>query len=847
MESMLRDVRFSLRNMGRSPGLAVVIAVSLALGIGANTAIFSLIHAVMLESLPVHDPERLVLLHWHGTAWPRGLNQSGKGGPANPAYKAASRSQAYPFFQELRRETGVFESVFAFAPLGSERRNVTLAADGGAERVDGEMVSGEYFRGLGVSPAIGRLLSIDDERAGAPVAVISHAYWTQRFGADASVVGRAVTVNNVPFTVVGVTAPGFFGVEPGRSPDVYVPMLNLMELVPWGFRPADTPSLLEARGYWWAQVMARLKPGVEEREALARADALFQQFAPDALPEIDRAQPPHIGFEAGGGGLDQLRGTYAQPLYLMMGMVGLVLLIACANVAVLLLARAMSRRREFALRLSLGASRGRLIRQLLTESLLMAAAGGALGILCAGWTSRALMLLVPPDRRPQLVTEVDGTTLAFAAAISIATAILFGLAPAILSTRVDLLPAMKQAGSGAVTSEHPATKLWSSTFVVVQIALSLVLLVGAALFVETLANLQRQSLGVDDRRLLVFGVDASQNGYTGARLANLYTDLTRRLAAMPGAEAASAARLRLFSGWISNTSISVPGAEQKPLTLNTNAVAADFARTTGMRIIAGRDIAWSDVEGARNVAVVTEEMARYYFDGLNVVGRRFSPGNTYNAAADYEIIGVVSDAKYSQVRGGFPRTAYVPFTRNRGVLRGLFFHVRTQGDPLTLASSARTIVQGLDPALAITDMDTMTNQVGESLWQEHLFARLTTAFSALALALACIGLYGTISYGIGRRRSEIAVRMALGARHTQVLWMILRQAVVLALAGVAVGVPLALWASQYVSSLLFGLTPRDPRTLTFTALLLIMVASVAGYLPARRAAMVEPARALKSD
>jgi macrolide transport system ATP-binding/permease protein len=847
VDSVLRDVRFSLRNMGRSPGLAVVIALSLALGIGANTAIFSLIHAVMLKSLPVHDPERLVLLHWHGDAWPRGLNQSGTGGPGNGAYKAASRSQAYPFFRQLRQETGIFESVFAFAPLGSERRNVTLAADGGAERVDGEMVSGEYFHGLDVSPAIGRLLSIDDERGAAPVAVISHAYWTRRFGADASVVGRAVTVNNLPFTIVGVTPPGFFGVQPGRSPDVYVPMLNLMELVPWGFRPADTPSLLEARGYWWAQVMARLKPGGDRREALARVDGRFQQFAADALPEMDRAQPAHIGFESGGGGLDQLRGTYAQPLYLMMGMVGLVLLIACANVAVLLLARAMSRRREFALRLSLGASRGRLIRQLLTESLLMAVAGGALGILCAGWTSRALMLLVPPDRRPQLVTDVDATTLVFAAAISIATAILFGLAPAILSTRVDLLPAMKQAGSGAVSSEHPATKLWSSAFVVVQIALSLVLLVGAGLFVKTLANLQRQSLGVDDRRLLVFGVDASQNGYTGDRLASLYTDLTRRLAAMPGAESASAARLRLFSGWVSNTNISIPGAEQKPLTLYTNAVAADFARTTGMRLVAGRDIAWSDIEGRRNVAVVTEEMARYYFDGLNVVGRRFSPGNTYNAAADYEIIGVVSDAKYTQVRGRFPRTAYVPFTRNRGVLRGLFFHVRTQGDPLALATSARTIVQGIDPALAITEMDTMTNQIGESLWQEHLFARLTTAFSALALALACIGLYGTISYGVGRRRSEIAVRMALGARYAQVLWMILRQAVVLGLAGVLVGVPLSAWASKYVSSLLFGLTPRDPQTLTFTALLLITVVALAGYLPARRAALVEPARALKAD
>ena len=475
--------------------------------------------------------------------------------------------------------------------------------------------------------------------------------------------------------------------QPGRSPDVFVPMLNLMELVPWGFRPANTPSLLEVRGYWWAQVMARLKPGVDERAARAKLDGLFQQFVPDALPEIDRATPPHIGLEAGSGGLDALRGTYRQPLYLMMGMVGLVLLIACANVAVLLLARAMSRRREFALRLSLGAGRGRLVRQLLTESLLMAGAGGLLGLVFAGWTSRGLMLLVPPDRRPQLLTDIDLTTFAFAAAISAVTAILFGLAPAILATRVDLLPAMKQAGSGAVQSEHPATKAWSTTFVVVQIALSLVLLVAATLFVRTLTNLQRQSLGVDDKRLLVFGVDASQNGYTGDRLASLYMDLIKRLAAVPGAEAASAARLRLFSGWVSNGGISIPGVEPKAsMNLNTNAVGPDFARTTGMRVIAGRDITWSDIEGKRRVAVVTEEMARYFFGDVNAVGRRYSSGNTFNPAADFEIIGVVSNARYTQVRGAFPRTAYIPFNNNRGVLRGLYFHVRAAGDPLALGN-----------------------------------------------------------------------------------------------------------------------------------------------------------------
>ena len=848
MDGFLRDLRFTVRNMGRSPGLALVIAASLALGIGANTAIFTLIRAVLLKTLPVQDPEALVLLHWHGDAWPRGLNQSGSGGPSNPAYRSTSRSLAYPFFRELAKQTDLFDTVFAFAPLGSDRRNTTLAADGGAERIDGEMVSGEYFRGLGARPAIGRLLTADDEQGGAQVAVISHAYWSRRFGADPGILGRPITINHLPFTVVGVTAPGFFGVQPGRAPDVWVPMLNLAELVPWGFRPANTPSLLDVRGYWWAQVMARLRDGVDERAARTRADALFQQFVPDALPRVDRGQMPHIGFERGSGGLDTLRRSYAAPLLLLMGMVGLVLVIACANVAVLLLARAMARRREFALRLSLGAARGRLIRQLLTESLLMAGLGGALGIVCAGWTSRALLYLVPPDRRPLVDAGVDGPTLAFAAAVSIATALLFGLAPALLATRVDLLPAMKQSGTGAVAGDHPSHRLWSTGFVVVQIALSLVLLVGAALFVRTLTNLHQQPLGVDDDRLLVFAVDASQNGYDGDRLIALYSDLIKRLAALPGADGASAARLRLFSGWVSNGSIRIPGAEpQASMNLNTNTVAPDFARTTGMRLLAGRDINWSDVEGRRRVAVMNEEAARYFFGDINVVGRRYSHGETYDEASSYEIIGVVTNARYSQVRGAFPRTAYVPLTAGRSTLRGLYFHVRSPQDPLVLAAAARNAVQTADPSLAITEMNVMASQVDDSLWQERLFARITTAFGILALTLACIGLYGTISYGVGRRRSEIAVRMALGARHTQVLWMVLRQALLLALAGIAIGVPLALWAGRLIASQLYGLTSRDPITLAFTACVLIAVASLAGYLPARRAALVDPARALKSE
>ena len=848
MNGVLHDLRFTVRNMARNPGLAVVIAISLALGIGANTAIFSLIRTVLMTSLPVQDADRLVLLHWHGETWPSGLNQSGAGGPNNPAYKNASRSLAYPFFRQLSADTSTFESVFAFAPLGSERQNTTLAAEDGGERVDGEMVSGDYFRGLGASATVGRLITRDDEARAAQVAVLSYPYWTRRFGGDPSIVGRAVTINHLPFTIVGVTSQRFFGVQPGRVPDVWVAMLDSADLAPWGYHPSDGSSLLDIRSYWWTHVMARLKDGVDERAAQVKADAIFQSFVADALPQADPKLPPHIGFEPGAIGIDTLRASYGDALRLMMAMVGVVLLIACANVAVLLLSRTMARRREFALRLSLGAARGRLIRQLLTESLLMSGAGGLLGIICAAWTSRGLLFLVPPDRRPYLDNQIDLSVLAFVAVISVLTALMFGLAPALLSTREDLLPTMKQAGSGSVATEHPAHKVWSAAFVVLQIALSLVLLVAAALFVRTLSNLHRQALGVDDAKLLVFNVDASQNGYSGDRLISVYSDLIHRLEAIPGAEAASAARLRLFSGWVSNGVIRTPGGDVKPsMQLNTNAVGPDFARTTGMRLLAGRDITWADIEGRRRVAVMNEAAAQHFFGSLNVVGRRYSQGVTYDAAGDYEIVGVVSNAKYSRVRGDFPKTAYVPFTAASSSLHGLYFHIRAARDPLALAASVRTAIQQLDSSLAVTQMDVMTTQVADSLWQERLFARITSVFSGLALTLACVGLYGTISYGVGRRRSEIAVRMALGARYTQVLWMILRQAMVFGIAGVLVGTVLALWTSTYISSLLYGLTSRDPATLGGTALLLVAVVMLAGYLPARRAALVDPAGALKGE
>lgn len=849
IETVIQDCRYALRTLRRNPALALVVIFSLALGIGANTAIFSLIRTVLLRSLPVSRPEQIRLLGWYGDKRPNGLNQSGNGGLSGTGHKASSRSLAYAFFQELEHRTDVFDSVFAFVPLGFGHETTTVVVDNTADRVDAEMVSGTYFSGLDVHPIAGRLLAADDERDHTQVVVISYAYWMRRFAREPGVVGRTISINGLPFAIVGVAPPQFFGLDPGRSPEVWVPMLNTPALAPWGWWPKKGPAPMDDRGYWWLQIGARQKKGLTDQRAAATLDPMFQQFVFDALPDTDRATPPHIGLESGARGVHVLAQTYRDPLLLLMAMVAIVLLIACANVGVLLLARAMNRQGEFALRLSLGAGRGRLVRQVLTESLLLACIGGVLGMLAAGWTARALLLLIPPNHRPLIDAQLDLPTLAFAAAISIGAAILFGLAPALLSTRVDLLPAIKQSGTGPAVSDGRAHRLWTTGFVAVQLALTVVLLSGSSLLVRTLNNLARQSLGVDVHHLLVFDVDASQNGYSGDRIATLYEDLERRLAALPGVESASAMRLRLFSGYISDYTIRTADVPPKAgsMDLEYNAVGPNFAKTTGLQLLAGRDLTWADIAGRRRVALVSDAMARYFYGEVNVVGRRYSSGTTYNPDVDYEIVGVVSNARYNEVRGDFPRSAYIPFTASDLPVTDMTFEVRTASDPLLVAASARTVLHDLDPTVPMLRLETMTQQVTESLWQEHLFARLVSTFTVLAIALAIIGLYGTISYGVGRRRNEFAIRMALGARSSQVLRMILRQALVFAAVGIGVGIALSLWTGRYLASLLYGLTPRDPATLALTAALLTVVALAAGYVPARRAALMDPLQSLKQE
>lgn len=825
-----------------------MIALSLAVGIGANTAIFGLYRALLLKPLPVSDPDALVLLYWGGEQAPRGMMQSSDSPPRATGWASSGRSFSYPFFRELTERTDVFTDLFAFAPVGMGRQNTTLTADGGGERVDAEMVSGSFFKGLRVVPELGRAISPEDERSTARVAVISHAYWSRRFAGTRDIVGKTISLNENAFEVIGVAPHGFFGVQPGRMPDVWIPLMELPGLTPWGSRPERLTSFVTAHDYWWVRVMGRMREGNDRSGAERALDGALQNYVSTVLPAADRQRLPHLGLQPGAAGIDVLRSTYERPLRILMSIAAAVLLIACANVAVLLLSHGMARRRELAMRLALGATRARLVRQLMTESLALAVVGATLGMLCAAWTARALLLLVPAVQRPVLDTPMDAGVLMFAITVAVATSVLFGVAPALVASRVDVLPSIR-AALPSMASESAGHRFWSSTFVIVQVALSLVLVVGAVLFLRTLANLRGTPLGVDQERVLVFALDASQNGYAGERLLDVYSRVLRAIQGIAGVETATAARLRLFAGPISLGPVAAAGAQPTALGTGTqwNAVGPQFAATLGIDQLAGPDLEWKDFDGRRRVALVNESLARHLFGDVGVIGRRFNLGLTVDPATEYEIVGVVANAKYGRVRGEFPRVAYVPFTTMGATLRGLSFQIRAAGAPLALGPAVREAVHRVDPRLAIADMDTMPNQVDESLWQERLFARLTTAFSATALLLACMGIYGTIAYGVGRRRNEIAVRIALGARRAPLQFLLLRRALVLAAVGILAGVPIALWGGQFISSMLFGLAASDAATLVVSAVVLVVVAAAAGYVPARRATLLDPAIALKEE
>jgi len=783
MQTLWQDLRHGVRMLVQKPGFTAVAALTLALGIGANTAIFSLIDAVLLKTLPVEDPEQLVALTTVTGAGERRFTFS------------------YPMFHDLREGNQVFAEIFAYDGLG---QGLNLSAGGRTERVSGQLISGNFFSGLGVKPLLGRVFSAEDDKSpGAhPIAILGHNLWQRRFASDPGVVGKTIHLNGYAFTVVGVAPPGFFGVEVGASPEVWVPFMMQPQL-------SAGDDRLRMRNNFRIRIMARLKPGVNEQQARVGADLLAQQInreAPGIRPNLrDFLLKQHIELQPASKGLSSLRSQFKQPLLILMGMVGLVLLIACANVANLLLARAATRQKEIAVRLALGASRFRLARQLLTESLLLSLFGALFGLLFAFWVTDMLVNLVARSRFT-LELQPDLRVLGFNLGIAALTGILFGLAPAIQATRPDLIAALKNdiPTLASVASRFELRKI----LVVAQVALSLLLLIGAGLFVRTLQNLKGIDLGFRADKVLLLSMNPSLNGYKPEQARNFYAQLLERVKNLPGVQQASFADMPLLGGaWI--TGATVEGYQSQPgqdMSITAKKVGPKFFETMGIPLLMGRDFAAADGPGAPKVAIINETVARSYWG-----------------------------------------TVYAPIAQIEERTSELTLQVRTAGDPTDLIAAIRHEAQTLDKDLPVYNVKTFTELTAEAMSQERIIATLASFFGLLALMLASIGLYGVMAYAVARRTSEIGIRLALGARTGDVLKLVIRQGMALVVIGLVIGLAGAMALTRFIAGQLYGVGANDPATFAVISLLLTAVALVACYPPARRATKVDPMVALRCE
>ncbi len=819
MNMLLQDLRYGARILLKTPGFTAVAILTLALGIGANTAIFSMIDAVLLKMLPVKDPEQLVV-----------LNNATSTGERGPGF-------SYPMFQDLRDRSQVYADIFTYDGVA-----LNLSGSGQTERVSGELVSGNFFAVLGVKPFLGRIFSDDDNKTsgGHPVAILSYNFWKRRFAGDPGLVGKTIHLNGYPFTVVGISPPGFFGVEVGSSPAVWVPMMMQPQVS--GF--ADR---LHQRNNFWVEIMARLKPGVSEQQAQVAIDLFGRQInqeAPGISPRLrDFLLKQRIQLGPASRGLSSLRRQFRQPLLILMGVVGLVLLIACANIANLLLARAAARQKEIAVRLALGASRFRMVCQLLTESVLLALLGGLLGLLFAFWATDFLLNFMS-QARFTLELHPDYRVLGFNLCVAVLTGILFGLAPAIQATRPNMIEALK--------NEIPTLISGRSRFelrkvlVVSQVALSLLLLIGAGLFVRTLQNLKGVDLGFTADKVLLLSMNPGQNGYSPDQSRNFYSQVLDRVKSLPAVQSASYADMPLLGGaWVDG--ISVEGNQPstgQDMSTSAKKVEPMFFETMGIQLLMGRDFSALDGASAPKVAIINETIARDFFGNDNPIGRRIGVG-TNNP--DREIIGVIKDTKYGGLKKRVPRTVYVPFAQSVAMSAERTLHVRTAGEPKNLIAAIRHEVETLDKNLPVYNVRTFTELVAESIFQERLIARLSSFFGLLALLLASIGLYGVIAYSVVRQTREIGIRIALGARAGDVLKLVVRQGMVLALIGLGVGLVGAWALTRVMKTLLFEVSATDPVTFVSAPLLLAVVASMACYVPARRATKVDAMIALRYE
>jgi predicted permease len=883
IQDFLQDLRFGMRVLVKSPRFALVAILTLALGIGANTAIFSFVAGALMRSLPVSDPQNLLLLKWSAQGKSKHLSSSSYGDC--PEERSASTSGgcsfSEPLFHEIQLQA-IFSDLAAFSGGGS----LALTGNGSASMVDSaQYVSGGYFQTLGVRPNSGRLISsADDTRSASPVAVLSYAYWKSAFSGSPSAVGKTIFLNRVPFTVIGVAEPRFDALSPGNQTQMWLPLSSQMRIdLPWDNRDSDS-------NFWWLVMVGRTKPGISRGRAQAAVNALFVNAAVHgAKPVFNAEDNPLVSVVPAQAGLTGFTNEIATPIYLLMLAVGAVLLITCANVAGLLLSRAAARQKEMAVRFALGARRGRIVRQLLTESLMLSITGGALGLMFAKWIMTMISAFVAASDglagAYALNPGLDARVLLFTAAVSIFTGILFGLAPALRGTRVDLTPALKEV-AGNLSSGRSIGRWFSvgNALVVAQVVLTVVVLAGAGLLVRTLQNLRSVDPGFDTRNILTFNIDPTSAGYKRAEVDRFYHDLQNQLAVISGVTSVSYSWVPLLGRGLWTQGFALPG---KPKDETNEAdmlpVGLDFFHTMGIPLRQGREINASDFvvaakdaeasaaqseriaarvkTGAKGVAeqnnnetatlhpvpvIVNEALVRKYFPQTNPIGIRFGDHAATDAepgaSPGWEIVGVVGDAKYSNLRREIAPTIYAPFTG-----QGAYFSLRTAANASSFIPQVRSAVAQLDGNLPIDRVKTETQQIEAQLITERLIARLSSFFGVLALLLSCIGLYGLLAYEVARRTREIGIRMALGAHSGNVFRLVIGQALALTLAGAVIGIGAALGVTRFLNSLLYGVKAADPLTLTAVGFLLAAVALLACYIPARRAMKVDPMVALRYE
>lgn len=849
LEQFRQDLSYALRTMAGNRMFTAMVVVSLALGIGANVAIFSFLDTLLLRPLPVRDPDSLVSLHWHTrtTAWPE-FTIRGQGVFYRDEGGLTGINLPFAAYELFRGQDQFFSSVAAHTSTGADDLNVVI--DGEARMQAGQRVSGNFFETLGVPPAVGRWIQPADDQPGAPlVTVVSHAMWRNRLGGSSDAIGRQIRINNHIVTVIGVAPPGFRGpgfamFEKGR--DLYLPLYTpaLVDLV---LLQANNDPRYTDPNHYWVELLARLRPGVYREQAEQALNPLFQQFIQGSEPGGKQVALPLLMAKHGGRGSPGLQLNYGQQVWILTILVSLILAIACANVANLLLARGAARQRELAVRLSVGASRGRVIRQLLTESVLLSVLGGAGGIAVAFWGIRFLTALLSNGRGNFLLDpDLNWRVLSVAVAVSIATGLLFGLAPALKAARVDVFPILK--GARIAAAPRKGRVQLSHILVAGQISISIALLMAAGLFVRTLINVRLQSVGFDPRNVLLATTELNIAGYMGddAAKIRLYGDLRSRLASLPGVRAVSESEVSMFLNLRRSLAIRVPGVETPKVTTFGNGIGPRFLSTMGVPLLLGREIDERDVTGARPVAVINEAFAQTYFPGKNPLGQHFNYVVNEKTVRDYEIVGVVGNVRtYSLKRETVPYL-WLPYTADTRFIYGMTFAIRTEGDPLRLANAVRRVARDIDEHLPLT-IETQQHQLEAASRDEEMFATLAGGFAALALVIACVGLYATVAYNVNRRTNEIGIRMALGARGGSVLWMIVRQVFVMAVAGLAVGVPATLLAGRFIKSFIYGLEPHDPATMAWTIAILLVAVTIAASIPARRASRIDPMVALRHE